>query len=202
MILYKGFKGGIVFAVMIAFTGCSSLSAPPPEHFYRLPSLSVDQPVTSPLLPGLLVLAELNSDDLHADPAMLYSPDSNGLLLHQYENHRWQDSPTYLVRQVMLDYLSMSGIADAVAAEEDAFAPNWRLVTNLRRFEQWRGEESAFVTVTLNMQLTDVTARKRVLAESYEEVVTLTDTAPLTSVAGYQLALKRILERMIADLPK
>lgn len=174
--------------------GCSSIGPAPDEVFYRLPAAQVE--AGEKKLPGVLLIDDWRAGDLHAGGNLLYSKDAGGISLQQYHYDLWADRPTELIADFAQDWLTRRGIADLVLSESSGATGDWRLIGELRRFEQLNGAKTPTVVVGLELRLVDLNDRDARPGGGYFEANASIDSEnPLDAVNGYRDALEQALSK-------
>jgi cholesterol transport system auxiliary component len=177
----------------LLLAGCSlPVSAPPEDvtHTLALPA-QVSVPVPLPAARTLQVAAPTAAPG-YGSPAMAYRTTAHEL--RYFARQRWVDRPARLIEQALLDGLAAGG-ASLVAPGSGA-RPDYRLLTDLVRFEQDFTGAPSRVRLVLRVQLVDV--RERRLLGS--ETLRLEQAAPSEDAAGGVLAANALLEQAVVQV--
>ncbi|MCP5231062.1 MAG: membrane integrity-associated transporter subunit PqiC [Zoogloeaceae bacterium] len=185
-------------AAALLTSACSSIGPAPAEIFYRLPPAQVE--AGEKKLPGVLLIDAWRAGDLHGSSNLLHSEDTAGISVQPYHYDLWVDRPTKLIADFAQDWLGKRGVADLVLNEESGMDGAWRLIGEIRRFEQLNGGAPA-VVVGLDLRLIDLNDRDATPRGGYYEATApIADDKPLTAIQGYRAALEQVLTRFTEGL--
>jgi len=192
--------------LILILGGCATSQAPlPDDNYYRIAALvpAAKPDISSPAKPpidGLLMVAELDSDALHGERALLYSDDPAHRQLRQDHYNYWSDAPPSLIQSLLVERLRTAGLAQQTLRYNTDLQADTLLSGRVRRFEQLIDGEQARGIVTVELQLLDTGADRPRRLTDYTEEVVLADTSTASAVAGFEQALNRIIDRFIDDI--
>lgn len=180
-------------AVSLLLAGCSLPVSAPHEEVTHTLALPAQVSVSAPLPAGrTLQVAAPTAAPGYGSPAMAYRRTAHEL--RYFARQRWVDRPARLVEQALLDGLAAGG-ASLVAPGSGA-RPDYRLLTDLVRFEQDFTGTPSRVRLVLRVQLVDV--RERRLLGS--ETLRLEQAAASDDAAGGVAAANALLERAVGEV--
>ncbi len=190
----------VVLAGLFMLAGCSSAPPIPTNSFYRLDIGAPEERLKSPALNGILSVQVGASIPLYRDRALLHSEAGSEATLQRYHYHYWVDTPPHLLQIELADYLRDAGIATVVVMPEDGVDEAYRLRLDIDRFEHLRGPNGGTVRVGLRVFLIERSSGKLMLQDRLEaEAVVQGDDYPQLA-AGYQHAVTKVSEGLVALL--
>lgn len=188
-----------LLATTLLSSGCSSIGPAPDEIFYRLPPAQVQ--AGEKKLPGVLLIDSWRAGDLYGSGSLLHSEDPDGISVQPYHYDLWVDRPTKLVADFAKDWLTKRQVADLVLSDDSDADGDWRLVGEIRRFEQLNGGKTASVVVGLDLRLSDIHHRGSAPRGGYFEANAVIESEkPMDAVQGYRRALERVLADFVGSL--
>lgn len=179
-------------------TGCVGSGALPEQRFYRLPEPR-PTPVASPVITRLLGIPRLRANGLYHERAILHFLPEQPLDLRPYHYHHWSDSPTLLIRDHLVSYLSAAGAVREMTRFQDEGRAQLQLYGRLIRFEREVNTSGIMVHVALEFSLE---AGHQVLlpAKRYEVQQEAADRTVHGTVQAFGTALEAIYGQLLADL--
>jgi len=121
------------------------------------------------------------------------------LAMYQYNYHAWTEPPGVLLRDVSVDYLRSSGVAERVVTPDVRVRSSHVLVGRIRRLEHQRGASPA-VALSLELGLVRERDQSLVLLETYSVTAPSSGPGVPEAVDALNDALAEIFRRFIADL--
>lgn len=180
--------------------GCGVQPPVPEDRYYRLaPDRGPSAPAGAVLLPGVLVVERPVAEGVFGERAILYSDDPAGRVLKQYHYHYWLKAPPRLVQDFLVRELRHLGVAARVLDQDTSpSAEFYRLSSRLLRFERLRYPDSS--VVEMEFALTPPGAFEPRFVGRYSESHPTADQELTTVVAGFEMALGAVVQRLRADL--
>jgi ABC-type uncharacterized transport system auxiliary subunit len=179
---------------------CFGGGAPTPEdHFYRLPEPVATAPAANPVVKTLAV-AQLQTDSVHLDRAMLYVESTQALELRRYHYHLWVQPPTQLVQEQLMSYARAHKLAHTVVRERPGIAADAVIGGYLKRFERVIDSGAIQVDVELELRYQTADASKPALVGTYRRTVKAKDSSMYATVEAFGQALDDIFAAFFQQL--
>lgn len=188
-----------ILAGLALLTACASPPPLPEDVYYRLQALTRPERLPSPILDGTLVVEPVRAGGALQSRAMLYSDDSEGLRLREYNYHRWEDSPGRMLQQRLTHTLRQRGVARQVVDRPVAGA-DFRLSVDLERFERRLTGDTAAAVVALEFSLTTFDQSAVILVARHVETEPAGTRAMEATVQAFSRAVDRAISRFVAQL--
>lgn len=182
-------------AISALASACAS-PAPPADNFYRLDSAPQVQPLSRPVLPGVLEVNRLDVDGVLNERGLAYQEKDGALARYRYD--LWSDAPATLLQLALADALRSAHAADQVVTPDLRVPPDWALRGRLFRFEYLPAQSK----VAVRLQLAVVSARDGalVLMKTYAEDLPVAAPGPEAAVAALSRATSDLFTGFVADL--
>lgn len=188
----------LVASGVVLLAGCGSKAPLAEDSFYRLAPMTEIERYPVPLLNGNLHVELPRAAGVRRSRALLYSKDPDGLRLHQYHSHHWEEAPAKLLQRRLADTLRTAGIATAVST--DTHKPgDYFLRTELRRFDRLVGPEGTTVAVALDARLGVGRADRWLLDGQYERTIPAASSNMNDTVSAFSRAIDEIVADLIRD---
>ena len=189
----------LLILAIITLSACVGSGQLPEEHFYRLPELQPTITFSQPLSAGSLDIPRLRATGMLHERALLFSKATAPTDMQVYHYHQWQDPPSVLVRDHLIDYLRRSNVADRILPPTTGIETELRLVGKLTRFERVVGTSQA--TATVEAEFTLLRGRKVVFGPRPYRAQSATGERSIRGIiAPFGIALQRIYDQLIRDL--
>jgi len=176
------------FALLIAaaaLNACSLASRTPEMRYYTLAVTGTPSaPLSAPLRLGTFTV-----DEPYGSARLAYR--TSPYRLEYYTYHRWAAEPRLMVAIAIRDYVERAAVTGTGAPLE--------LTGHLRRMEEVDGAIGWSGDLAIDLRITRAGAA--VLERSYAETEPAESRDPEAVVAALSRALRRILERALADIP-
>lgn len=184
-----------VATIALVLSACSSLSAPPRDNFYRLPS-AAKATTTASVTSAAVVVPPLRASGLHGERALVFAhPD--GTRLEQYSYHYWIDSPRVLLQQALIERLK-SGLGVQAIGEPSAQAEH-TVVATIIRFERADDGTTTSAMVELDFDVFNRQSRVPVMSQRYRHSEPLSDDSIAAAAVGIGAASSAVLDQFSND---
>lgn len=190
-------KNLLLIFLMFALTGCATPPAAPTDHFYRL-STPDSKDCGKPLDTDVLRLDMFRSTGLLRERNIIYINSPESIEFNSYYYHLWHESPAYLIRDHLLDYLRHCDAAKKVTAATDVPA---RLMVHgdVTELMQVRDDGPGYISIVLELQLRETGAAKPLLLNAYREQEPIASDDMQAIVAAFSRGLVRIYQRFLTE---
>jgi ABC-type uncharacterized transport system auxiliary subunit len=187
----------VIGILIFCLGGCSSLSAPPRDNFYRL-NISAPQGRTAEQdSAALTFIAPFSASGLHGERALIYA-HADGIALEQYNYHFWIDSPRTLLQTSLAEYLQdvlgVQVVLDATGEEEMTI--RGRIV----RFEREAAGGSGRGVVALQFDVFRGDGRVPLLTRRYESAVNVEEDSIAAVATAVNAATADVYARFSMEL--
>lgn len=178
---------------------CVGTDPVPANRYYRLQA-SADQPLATPLLPGVLEVERFMGAGLMNERAVLYTrrSDEGHILQHHY--HYWIEPPTQLLQQELVDYARRRRLAETVVTRQSRVRADFAVSGRVERFERVLGEGAAAVRVELRLALTDLKESRLLWASTYTEEAEAGGDEVADAVDAFDRSVGAIFARFVEDV--
>lgn len=194
---------GLCLSLCLALflSGCAGTGTLPEDHFYRLATLSVEQPFESPALAGVLRVERIEAVGLLRDRALLYSHAATPQQLQRHHYHHWVGPPPVLVQDQLVQYLRDRRLAGLVAADPMDRDADLHLQLEIRDFSRrLHTDGRAAVRVELGLIAQPAGRGSPLLVRRYVREVMASNGSPATAVTAFDVALAEIYGELVQDL--
>lgn len=188
-----------LIAVLVS---CVSGTAVPRDHFYRLPEVrsGVKLP-TNIKLSAMLQVKSVAVEGLLNDRNLLYVDSKKPYEIQKYFYHQWNESPSVMLRDHLVDFLASTGISDRVAPFSYSEKNTYILNPRLEKMEILYDKGVANLQVVMFVDITDPQA-KRLISKKYQAQHAVNNSDIHAIVVGYGEVLKKIYNSLMVDLYK
>lgn len=185
---------------LLLLGACAVAPPVPDDHYYRLLPGQPPARSVAPRIPGTLKVEPVKAFGIYRDRALLYARQNHPEGLQQHRYHYWIDTPTRLIRDLLVDYLRASGVAGRVAGTQIPQRGDVRLKLTLKRFERViGGNGGTSVRVALDAVMTDSKGHP-LKVTGYARELAAADSSIPASVTALNLALQQIFGELLGDL--
>lgn len=187
----------LLILLMVVMAGCATPPPAPKDHFYRLPAVESND-CGDPLSAGVLRFEPFRSAGLLRDRNIVYIDSPGSIEFKSYYYHLWHESPGYLIRNHLLDYLRHCDAAAKVTAAADVPA---RLIVQgeVNELMQVRDDGPGYVSITMELQLRRDGVQKPLLLNDYREQEPIAADNMQAVVAAFSRGLTRIYQRFLSE---
>ncbi len=190
----------LLLAGAMALGACAAGPAPT-DHFYRFDLPQPESRFDVPVLKGTLLVTRPWADALTGERHLLYRQNGGSSQLRRHAYHRWVDSPTLMLQREIARYLRAAGVADQVVTPELRTKMDYLLSCRIAKLERVL-DSSPHVTLELELGITRMEDRRALLLETYLEEQSANGNGIAASVAAYNMALSKILDRFMAEFAR
>jgi ABC-type uncharacterized transport system auxiliary subunit len=188
---------GVVILTAALVGGCAAPGPIQGDTFYRLP-LPANTDTIQPLTNDLVYVAELQSEGIQSERAILYSSDNEAVVLDQYHYHFWAASPGRIVRDHLVDYLVQAAAADRVVIDP-VTAPDLTIRGRVQQLLHVSQPNQSYVIVALQLRLEQPERSRPLLVNTYREQLPVGGNAMEAVVRAMAEALENIYDRFLQD---
>ncbi len=194
--------GICLFLCLVLFLGgCAGTGAVPEDHFYRLATLSVEQPFELPPLAGVLRVERVEAVGLLRDRALLYSHAATPQQLQRHHYHHWVGPPPVLVQDQLVQYLRDRRLADLVVTDSMDRNADLHLRLEVRDFSRrLHANGGAAVRVELGLIAQPAGREPPLLVRRYMREEMASNGSPAAAVTAFDVALAEIYGELVRDL--
>ena len=171
----------------------------PQDKFYRLQAVAAFQPLSSPVLPGVLEIERFTADGLTAGRPIVYVDAADPHQLREYHYHFWTQAPTIMLRDELVTYLRQAGIATNVVTPEMRLESDYALGGRIRLLEQVIGSKTG-TAMELEISLRNPRDGQLLFLKSYRHEVEQSTVGVAAAVDSLNEALNIIYADILADL--
>lgn len=197
-----GSRVGLALVVCAALLQACALSPAPVDSYYRLSADKVDFRFATPRLAGALKVRRPRADALTDGTHLLYRRAENPTQIYLEPYQLWTDSPTLLLRDLLLSVLRSANLAELVLPPSLGIPAEFNLVTRLARLERLVEAGSQRVRVEIEFSLVRERDRSLLFHETYSDSASIEGSGTPEVVAAYDLALSHILQRFLTELDR
>jgi cholesterol transport system auxiliary component len=186
---------GIAFCVgALAGCGLPGRAKTPPMATYVLdapmPTVSVDAAAPQ----RVLRVATPTAAPAYASSRMAYI--ETPYRIDYFAQNEWADSPARMLKTLLTQYLSASGLFRFVYADAGGIEEGLRLDTEIVELVQVFAPDSSEVRLTIRFSLVDVSRRAILLTRTITATEPATTRDPYAGVVAANKALQRVLEQL------
>ena len=187
----------VIGVLIFCLGGCSSLSPPPRDNFYRL-NISAPEGRSGEQDSGALTfIAPFSASGLHGERALIYA-HADGIALQQYNYHFWIDSPRTLLQTSLAEYLQevlgVQVVLDATA--DEAMTIRGRIV----RFEREAGDGPGRAVVELQFDVFREDSRVPVMTRRYDSAIDIEEDSIAAAATALNAATADVYARFSTEL--
>lgn len=191
----------IAMLALLLLTGCAATPAPE-RHYYRL-SVETPKAQTGALrAPTLLVVEQPRAAGVYGERGLVYSEDAAHISLQHYHYHFWVDTPPRLLQQELIRYLQAANPTAAIAAESGREQADYRISSNLRRFERLKTERGWKIAMELQLSVESPRTASPLLVRNYEQLLDTADSTVESTIQGFSIASSTIFRQFAGELDK
>lgn len=187
-----------ILLLVLLLCSCAMNAPVPEDHYYKLPWQYTTLPEIR-LTDGAIFVEQFIADGLYRERALLHTNDSLGIELMQYHYHHWIDSPSRILRDQLIDYLTETRAAARVAGIPDASAV-LGIHGTVKGFERREYGHTDQVYVELEFRVDKSGMDAPVLLSDYQAQIEVTGTEMNDVVIAFEAALSQIFTRLLSDL--
>lgn len=191
-------RRGMLIILIASIISCAQQQPVPSDHFYRLPDPQSSSVLDTPLVNGMVLVKQFQTDGLHIERAILYTNDEQSIELKQYRYHFWQDSPSRLVRDHLVAYLRDANMAPIVVTDNGS-AAEVVVSGKIKQFEQRIWNNDAEAVVALEFRVDRATEVQPILLKDYRTQVAVDGDSMRATVTAFDKALLELFEAFLAD---
>jgi len=187
-----------VWLVVLLLCSCATNAPVPDDHYYKLPWGRPSLPEIR-LTQGTIFVEQFIADGLYRERPLLHTVDNQGIELKQYHYHHWIDSPSRLLRDQLILYLSASRAANRVTWVPDASA-ELGIHGTVKGFERRESGHTDQVFVELEFRVDKHGLEAPVLLSDYQVQVDVTGKEMSDVAIAFESAVSQIYTRLLSDL--
>lgn len=191
-------RGPYLWLVVLLLCSCATNEPVPDDHYYKLPWGHTSLPEIR-LTQGTIFIEQFIADGLYRERPLLHTVDNLGIELRQYHYHHWIDSPSRILRDQLIRYLSASGAATRVMSVPDAGA-ELGIHGTIKGFERRERGHTDRVFVDLEFRVDKHGLETPVLLSDYQAQVDITGKEMSDVVIAFESALSQIFAQLLSDL--
>lgn len=180
----------------VALTACTTPPPLPDDNFYRLPMAEKLAPRAG--FNGSLFLEPPTAAGVRSGRSILYSDDPEGIRINRYHHQFWEAPPAELLRRQLRAYLQQA-FPEADIQVVSATGAEYRLRTQLLRYEQLRGEPTRAV-VSVHAQLLERSNSEPILDRQYEQEIGAQGSSMDATVQAFSEAIREIVHELTTDI--
>jgi len=184
--------------VLLLLCSCATNVPVPDDHYYKLPWGHPSLPEIR-LTQGSIFVEQFVADGLYRERPLLYTVDNLGIELKQYHYHHWVDSPSRMLRDQLIRYLSASRAAARVTPVPDASA-ELGIHGTVKGFERREHGNTDQVFVDLEFRVDKRGQDVPVMLSDYQAQVDVTGKEMSDVVIAFESALSQTFARLLSDL--
>lgn len=189
-----------ILVVSLSLLACATSEPVPEDRFYQLRPVEPDKVFSSPVLAGGLEVDYTGADPLRSGRAVVYSEKARPLQLNRYHYAFWVDQPPRLVHSQLVQYLRASGISDRIDDGGQRETAQFRLKTQVLKFEQVRGGSEPEVIVELEASLENLPEGSVLWTSVYRQRQTTGGDHMHATAESMQSALGQVFGELMQDL--
>lgn len=188
---------GLLLAVL---PGCARVLDPGPAPTHLLLSPAMPGPGGGgPIHLQLAVSLPETSRMLDTDRIVLVLGGATGREVRQYAEAKWTSPAPRLVQRLLVEAFERNGRLDGAAEESAGIYPDYRLMTDLRRFNTRMGEGAApLIEVELALRLVDLKTGRIVAFTAIGRDCPAAGSALTQVAAAFETAMGDVLARATA----
>jgi cholesterol transport system auxiliary component len=192
----KNLSHALGIGILLWISGCSVISAAdstiPRTYLLDIPLPTVSSP---PRHGKTLLVAVPQAAPGFDTPALVYI--RTPYVLEYYTQSQWVDTPARMLLPLLVSRLEASGLFGAVlSASTSPVVGEWRLDTEIVRFQQEFLTEPSQIRLVLRVQLLDMAARQ-VIATGLLEIK---ENTPSEDAEGGVLAANQVIARALNEV--
>lgn len=189
-----------LLALTLILSSCAINPPVPEDHYYRLPWMHATLPEVR-LTGGNIFVAQFIADGLYRERPLIHTPGRSGVELLQYHYHHWIDSPTRMLRDQLIRYLTDSRAAAAVVDTTDVSA-DIEVHGKIRAFERHEYGNTDRVNVELEFRVDRAGSGIPVLMSAYKVQIDVRDDTMNGVVDAFGVALSQVFAQLLDDANK
>lgn len=190
-----------IIGLVALVSSCAAQAPVPQDKFYRLQAVLASDPLSTPVLPGVLEVERFTADGLTAGRPIVYADAGDPNQLREYHYHFWTQPPTIMLRDELVTYLRNAGVAKSVVTPEMRLDSDHVLTGRIRMLEQIVGAKNA-TAVELEVSLRNPKDGKLLFLKSYRHEAEQSSTGVASAVDSLNEALNIIYADLLDDLRK
>lgn len=192
-------KSVVAVVLLVTLAACAAQAPVPQDKFYRLQAIAAFEPLSAPLLPGVLEIERFTADGLTAGRPIVYVDAADPNQLREYHYHFWTQAPTIMLRDELVTYFRKAGIATNVVTPEMRLEADYTLGGRIRLLEQVIGSKKS-TAMELEISLRNPRDGKLLFLKSYRHEVEQSTVGVAAAVDSLNEALNIIYADILADL--
>jgi ABC-type uncharacterized transport system auxiliary subunit len=191
-------KSVVTVVLLVMLAACAAQAPVPQDKYYRLQAIPAFQPLSSPVLSGVLEIERFTADGLTAGRPIVYVDAADPNQLREYHYHFWTQAPTIMLRDELVTYLRQAGVATNVVTPEMRLEADYALGGRIRLLEQVIGSKKG-TAMELEISLRNPRDGQLLFLKSYRHDVEQS-TVGVAAVDSLNEALNIIYADILADL--
>ena len=192
-------KSVVTVVLLVMLAACAAQAPVPQDKYYRLQAIPAFQPLSSPVLSGVLEIERFTADGLTAGRPIVYVDAADPNQLREYHYHFWTQAPTIMLRDELVTYLRQAGVATNVVTPEMRLEADYALGGRIRLLEQVIGSKKG-TAMELEISLRNPRDGQLLFFKSYRHDVEQSTVGVAAAVDSLNEALNIIYADILADL--
>jgi cholesterol transport system auxiliary component len=188
----------LLASCVLSACALSGRSPQPPTATFLLEGTPTETAVTTAATGLVLTVSMPIAAPAFASPRMAYVEQP--YRIDYFSRNEWADAPTRMLRTVLTQQLTDSGLFRYVIAEAAGVDENVRLDTYLDELVQVFSESASEVHLSIRFDLIDVAHRSILLSETISVTEPASARNPYAGVVAANRALQRVLDELVAKL--
>jgi ABC-type uncharacterized transport system auxiliary subunit len=182
--------------IVLSVIGCTA-PVVPQDRYYRI---EVAPPASGTImLNNSVEMDRFQAVGLTAGRALIYTTDTNGHVMQEYNYDFWYKPPSVMLRDALIGYLRNANVTNAIVTPEMRAEANYLLNGRILRFETHRGASPKAV-VELELGVSDTRTGAVLIIRSYRTDVPAADGTVDAAVVAANKAVADIFARFLKDL--
>jgi cholesterol transport system auxiliary component len=181
-------------------SGCalSGRPAAPPMSTFVLEGTTRSAPVTSPATNLVLKVSMPAAAPAYSSARMAYVEQP--YRIDYFARNEWADAPARMLRTLLTQQLTSSGLFEFVFADAAGVDENVRLDSELIELVQAFSETGSEVKVTIRFDLVDVAHRSILVSRTIAVTEPASAREPYAGVVAANRAVQRVLDQLVTLL--
>jgi cholesterol transport system auxiliary component len=185
--------------LMVSLVAACAQPEVPEDRFYRLSLPAPEKTLAKPPLDGTLEIERFVADGLTAGRPIVYSKAETPNQVHEYHYDFWTEPPTIMLRDQLVAYLRVAGVATKIVTPDLRADPEFVLTGRIKRMEQVLGSPTGAV-VELELALRRTSDATVMFVETYRIEAKAKSDKVAAAVTAINGAVAEIYAKCAKDL--